>query len=364
MVAVLFFAIVSMAYISATLSSTLSAKRQSRSHVAAERAHEIAESAVHHLVAKLATPQRATILAAGELVGEVRGSSGPAHAYKIDIWSAAADGADNDQDGLADEADEVDLLEIRSRGTFDGVTRTVRVTLLARYRDTEVGAATYLDNADATLNFSGNSFRIKGEDHDMDGNPTGSAVPGIGVSGDPSDVLAQISSKEGGNITGAGGSPSVAEVTPLDMAELIEEGARGANVMLTPDTTAKPESDGAWGLVGSPAIVYSAGNIKIAGGSGGAGLLIVDGNLDIAGNFDWVGVIIVRGGIRFTGGGSGKRLLGALIAQTKLDDSEDVTDLDVRGTIDILFSQQAVNKMMASFATYTILNWREGANSE
>ena len=69
MVAVLFFAIVSMAYISATLSSTLSAKRQSRYQVAAERAHDIAESAVHHLVAKLATPQRAAILAAGELEG-------------------------------------------------------------------------------------------------------------------------------------------------------------------------------------------------------------------------------------------------------------------------------------------------------
>jgi len=364
MVAVVFFALVSMAYISATLTSSLALKKQSRSQVAAERAHEIAESAVHHLVAQLATSARVTILAAGKLDGQIKGNSGAAHDYQIKIWSAAADGADNDQDGLADDPDEANLLEVRSRGTYDNITRTVRVTLLERYRASEVTAATYLDNTDATLSFSGSAFRIKGEDHDMSGNLTGDKAFGIGVAGDPSDVLSQISAAEAGYITGAGGSPSVAQVARVDMADLIAEGARGANVTLTPETTTGPQSAGAWGTVASPAIVYSPGKIKIANGSSGAGLLIIDGDLDISGSFDWIGVIIVRGAIRLTGGGSSKRLIGALIAQTKIDDNSNVTNLQVRGTIDILFSRQAVTKMMASFATYTILNWREGANAK
>ena len=364
LVAVLFFAIVSMAYISATLTSTLAVKRQARSQLAAERAHEIAESAVHHLIAKLATDQRAAIVAAGTLEGMIEGNSGSPHAYKIRIWAAAADGADNDQDGVADEADEAELLEVESSGTFDRITRTVRVTLIARYRDADISSATYLDNPSATVNFSGNSFRIKGEDHDIDGNPTGDLVPGIGVSGDPIDVVAQINPPDYNNITGAGGAPSVAQVAPVSMVELIEEGARSADVTLVPDTIAAPANPGDWGTIDSPAIVFCPGNIKIANAGAGAGFLVVDGDLEISGGFQWVGVIVVRGGISFTGGGTGKRLLGALIAQTQIDDEEDVTDLDVRGTVDILFSQQVISKMIASFATFTILNWREGANAE
>ena len=46
------------------------------------------------------------------------------------------------------------------------------------------------------------------------------------------------------------------------------------------------------------------------------------------------------------------------------DDLLGGTGLDVRGTIDILFSQDAVDHVMQAFATYTILNWRDGPNPE
>ena len=32
----------------------------------------------------------------------------------------------------------------------------------------------------------------------------------------------------------------------------------------------------------------------------------------------------------------------------------------MEGTIDVLFSRQAIDTVLASFSSYTILNWREG----
>jgi len=355
--------LVALTYISSTLISSLAVQRQSRAYVASQRAYEIAESGVHQLIASLATPQGADLLAAGSADGTLESSDGVVNTFEVALWSAAKDGADNDQDGEEDEADEANLIEVRSTGTFDGVQRTVRVTLLARYREADVRSATYLDDENASLNFSGNAFRIKGEDHDLDGNETGTLAAGIGVPGSLVGILSQISAKEGANITGLGGTPSVQTVEELDMQSLIEEGARGANVTLTPDSVTKPSEEGEWGTINAPAILYCPGNVKISGGAAGAGILIIDGDLDISGGFEWKGLMIVRGGVRFTGGGGGKRLLGALVVQSRLEEDASV-DLDVKGTIDIQFSSAAVSKVMASFATYTVLNWREDANPE
>lgn len=361
--AVALLSLVALTYISSTLISSIAVKKQSRAYVASQRAYEIAESGVHQLIALLASPQSAAILAAGAADGTIEASDGTTNTFEIALWSAAGDGADNDQDGTADEADEAELVEVRSTGTFDGTRRTVRVTLLARYREANVASAAYLDDPNASLNFSGNSFRIKGEDHDLMGNETGDLTPGIGVPGSTADILSQISGNEADNITGAGGTPSVSTVTELDMQSLIEEGARSANVTLEAGSNTKPSTPGEWGTIITPAIVYCPGDVKISGGAAGAGILLVDGNLEISGGFEWKGLIVVRGGVRFTGGGGGKRLLGALVVQSRLE--EDVSiDLDVRGTIDIMFSRQAVNKVMSSFASYTVLNWREDANPE
>jgi len=361
--AVALLSLVALTYISSTLISSLAVKRQSRAYVASQRAYEIAESGVHQLIARLATDQGPGLLVDGTANGTMEAPDGTVNRFEIALWSAADDGADNDQDGVADEADEANLVEVRSTGRFDGIRRTVRVTLLARYRDANVTSATYLDDPNASLNFAGNSFRIKGEDHDLDGNETGDLAAGIGVPGSIADILNQIDGKDAGNISGAGGSPSVQEVDELDMQALIEEGARSANVSLTPGSTTKPSEEGAWGTIDAPAIVYSPGDVKISGGAAGAGILLVDGDLDISGSFEWKGLIIVRGGVRFTGGGGLKRLLGALVVQSRLEEDESV-DLDLRGTIEILFSRQAVNRVMKSFATYTVLNLREDANPE
>jgi len=360
---VAFFALVAMAYIGATLTSSVAVRNQTRYYAAAQRANEIAESAVHQLIARMGTPAGAELVEQGESEGVIEGESGSQARYRLTIWSGADDGADNDQDGFADENDEFDVLEVRSTGTFDRVSRTVRVTLLARYRDAQAGSATYIADPYAELNFSGNAFTIQGRNHDVHGTPVAGMSPAIGVPHSDSVIAGKIGKNAADNITGAGGTPSVMTVDGLDVQQLIDEGARSA-AMVIRNSHVTPKKDEPWGTLAAPTIVHAPQDIKIAGGGNGVGILLVDGDLEIAGAFEWRGLIIVRGEVRFVGGGGGKRVIGSLIIANDSEGGFDGTALDMRGTVDILFSQDAINRVMQAFATYTILNWREGPNPE
>ena len=45
---------------------------------------------------------------------------------------------------------------------------------------------------------------------------TGVVSPGIGVAGDPTSIINQITNQQGANVIGLGGSPSVQQVPPID----------------------------------------------------------------------------------------------------------------------------------------------------
>ena len=80
--AVAMLSLIALTYVSSTLISSLAVKKQCRSYVASQRAYEIAESGVHQLIAKLASPQAATILASGRADGARRSwTNGPARRF-------------------------------------------------------------------------------------------------------------------------------------------------------------------------------------------------------------------------------------------------------------------------------------------
>jgi len=362
LVLVVFFALIAMTYISSALTSAVAARHQARYFTASQRAHETAESAVHRLVALLATNEKWAVLDSGHYEGTVTTEGETSNDFQISIWSAADDGADNDQDGFVDEEDEIDLYEVESTGEYDRVQRTVRVTLLARYRPAEISSATYIADQNSNIGFSGNAFRIAGENHDLDANEVEGAVTGIGVPGFAGFLRDKIDAKDYNNITGIGGTPSITEVPELNLQDLIEEGARSANVVLEPDTTISPDKEAPWGSLDAPAIVYSPGDVKISGGATGSGIMIINGNVELSGSFNWEGIMIVRGEVLFSGGGDVQRLLGALVVEEGIRTDDGTGMVDMRGNVEILYSRDAVNRVMQSFATYTILNWREGAN--
>ncbi|MGQ0613654.1 MAG: type IV pilus modification PilV family protein [Planctomycetaceae bacterium] len=365
LVASLLFAITILSFSASVILSGFGLDRQRRSIVAAHMAQDAAESGVNLVVARISGPEGAVLRAGGATInGNLRGTTERAQRYEVRIERAGGDGTDNDLDGLIDETDEADMLELVSTGYADDLARTVRVTLLARYQEPEVASATYLADPMADLRLNGNSFVISGIDVDESGVPTGLAVPGIGVAGDPTNVKTQIKKQITNNVVGQGGEPSVYQVSALDLRELIEAGARAANVHLPSGSTVKPAKAGDWGTLDAPAILYGSGHIHISGGASGAGIMIVDGDLTITGGFEWRGLAIVRGELTFSGGGGGKRLMGALIVERDVSGSASYsgTELTINGTIDILFSKQIIGRVSPAFATFTIVNWREGPN--
>lgn len=365
LVAAVLFAMVVMAYATSLLFAGRAMQEHRRYYGATHMAQDAAESGVHELVALLSSPAGKSVRAAGFLEGTLRGDTARAQRYEIRMTPAGDDGADNDLDGKVDEPDETDMLEVESTGRADNVARTVRVTLLARYAEPAIGSATYIGDFLADLKLNGNSFLISGVDVTADRVPTGARVPGIGVAGNPGLIRDQITKQAQARVVGLGESPSVYEVAPLDLRELIDAGARAADVVLPSGTATKPSSPGEWGTLDVPSIAYGTGSIHVSGGATGAGILIVDGDLTISGNFQWWGLVIVRGEITFSGGGNGKMITGAVIVEKKIAvTGRNGVEMTVNGTVDVLFSKQTIAAVMRSFATYTIVNWREGPNPD
>jgi Tfp pilus assembly protein PilX len=93
--------------------------------------------------------------------------------------------------------------------------------------------------------------------------------------------------------------------------------------------------------------------LKLAGGSHGAGILLIDGNLEINGGFTWYGVILVTGSVDYTGGGE-KNVTGGIIA------GEDATvEVDIGGNSGIIYCSKAIDKLKSKVPPHKVTKWRE-----
>lgn len=93
--------------------------------------------------------------------------------------------------------------------------------------------------------------------------------------------------------------------------------------------------------------------LKLAGGSHGAGILLVDGNLEINGGFEWYGVVIVKGALTYTGGGQ-KNITGAVLSGNSA-----TLEVDVGGNIGILYCSEALRRLRERVSPLRIAQWRE-----
>jgi Tfp pilus assembly protein PilX len=74
-----------------------------------------------------------------------------------------------------------------------------------------------------------------------------------------------------------------------------------------------------WNIVYYNTLVNgSPTDIKLAGGTKGCGMLLVEGDLEINGGFNWYGVILVTENIKYTGGGE-KQITGMVLAGGSAD---------------------------------------------
>ena len=91
--------------------------------------------------------------------------------------------------------------------------------------------------------------------------------------------------------------------------------------------------------------------LKLAGGTQGCGILIVDGDLDINGGFSWYGVVLVRGSVKYTGGGN-KNVTGGMVTGGSV-----IADV-VGGNANIVYCSSAVNNQTQN-APLQRLSWKE-----
>jgi PilX N-terminal len=210
------------------------------------------------------------------------------------------------------------------------------------------------------VNLQGSSTYISGIDH----------CPADGVANNkPGIITTTPTITQAGNPTVEGDPPKVTD-SPInlhinDMVTYLKGDADFTYEYTTNQTLTGLSND--WGTPagtstteplsydGPMNIVYFDMNgdrtLTLAGGSHGAGILLVNGNLELNGGFKWYGVIIVTGALDYTGGGQ-KNVTGGIMA------GETTTvQLDVGGNAGIINCSSATKKIKV--APLKITQWRE-----
>ena len=188
---------------------------------------------------------------------------------------------------------------------------------------------------------SSNQFNMNGTDRS--GATAGScslpvqpALPGMGVTGNPSDIKESIPGNRTNHYTGAGTSPSISDITNTlmnseqtvtDLEKLVDNLTSAANQVVQGPATSLPN----YGSAASPLITVVRGtsscptcpaDLTLSGSVTGYGILVVTGTLTIQDNVGWRGIILVIGKGIVNGSGSlGNEVDGALLVAKTRDAS-------------------------------------------
>ncbi|MBL8843935.1 MAG: hypothetical protein JNL90_20600 [Planctomycetes bacterium] len=299
--------------------------------------------------------------------------------WQVDLGGPIADvtvvdwgdnGADDDDDGAIDEADEQDYLSVLSIGRanelLDGngllIERRTRhassateVILQRTELDLAANQAVYVDDANASFKFSGTAFLINGNDTNLDGSAgPNAALPGIGTVGDPTGISSQLKSNQKDKVIGLGGNPSVATVSDIDLSATMDALRQIATVEFAgPDDSFSGELGDLSNEV--PVVTYAKGNLKLNGNTSGCGVLIVDGDIDFNGTFDYAGLVYVSGAVRFNGGGGGKNVRGALFTLGAVTGN----DVTINGSVALAYSSEAIALVNTQLSSgVQVVSWR------
>ena len=256
-------------------------------------------------------------------------------------------------------------VRVTSTARFMGVQHTTVVEAAADKVPMHPGpGAMYLSSgtvAGLKKNAINGSIEINGNDHDINGNLTGSgAVPGIAVDGETqkSSVLDMITKNTIDQVLGSGGTPSVTVINnTVDWTEYAQLVADNPDILI--DTQEKIKEVNVWGTTTDPKITFVNGDIHInnSQAASGCGILVVNGNLEINGGFEYKGMVIAFKettiDIKLNGNAE---ILGSLVVagnQINVDVSS--------GNFNALYSSEALNLIKVLLATkrFTILSWWE-----
>jgi Tfp pilus assembly protein PilX len=206
-----------------------------------------------------------------------------------------------------------------------------------------------------SLKFSGQNFRISGQDFDP---ATGDTIPGssrrkgIITTKDPDNLLSNLNENQYEQILGESGDADVhGSPYDLDLQGYIDEYSQYADLHYIGDTV-YPDTE-FWGNMDDYRIIYiEAGDCHVTGNTVGGGLLLVEGDFKASGSFTWYGLVITTGACDFSGGGQETHIMGAIMAGGIAGRS------DLAGNADILYSSKALMKLY-NLKGFQVLSWRE-----
>lgn len=208
----------------------------------------------------------------------------------------------------------------------------------------------------------GSDTLVSGFDHatgDAPDHPTGggSPLPALGIAeGDAGGpVHAQLVSSEPDRLVGKGDRPSVADVEPIALDELIEQLAATAGTIRLSGNSLVAGSQ--LGTPSAPQITVVLDPTEITGPVSGAGVLIAMGELRISGSLDFEGLVFIRSALNVSETGS-VRVTGSLWVDGY---SADVR-LSGRGAV--VYSRDAmvaVDRWLAGRLPHALIvqSWRE-----
>lgn len=248
---------------------------------------------------------------------------------------------------------------VASYGSDAGANRTLEAEM-TRLPPITAPAALYVE---ASTKIQGTSTNIIGVDQcgglDKPGVATTLAAGTVTKTGNP--IVCGVNNP---GCTTAGTWDVTGGTTNLDVQSIIDNFRGFANFPYS--VTSATLTGQSWGVptlgatLQNPSscavnnIVYFDTNntdVKLAGGTSGCGLLLIDGDLEVNGGFSWYGMVIVSGSVTYLGGGD-KNITGAVIAGGSVD-----ADL-VGGNANIVYCSDAVNNQTANRSLRN-LSWME-----
>jgi hypothetical protein len=262
------------------------------------------------------------------------------------------DGVDNDADSQVDETDE-DIVEVRSAGSYAGCRREL-VSWLGRTSFLPpLNAAATVASPGTDIRLSGTP-RLDGNNYNLDGTPGDPALSQNGLSimqpGSIGDLQGHLSSGESSLVLGTSGPPSLGTTPAFDVAALAAMARNWANLVLTNNSYSSFDFGNA--SAGTGVVAYRDGDVRFAGNSQGAGLLVVTGDLVVTGNFRFDGVVVVLGSLR--AGAGTVDINGAMVL------GPDAAELRATGTFRLHYCDDAIRLANRVAGRYVAFNgWQE-----
>jgi hypothetical protein len=233
---------------------------------------------------------------------------------------------------------------VSSASGLNGSTKVVE-TLVTRAPLPFTPAAVYAETTTTNVSL-GTNFRLSGTDQQavfppIPANPPTAQLPALSTpSAETEALLRSRLSSAAGQISGAGGVPSIATAARLDLNAYAQSMTTAAAAIVR---SAVPVDDATWGTRGQPQLSIVAGDLHVPGHLTGSGVLFVRGRLDITGTLEFSGVVLVQGAVVLEPS-SGVTLLGALWQAASQDER-----LELRGEGVVAYSSDALAALDRTF---------------